>query len=59
MSIWRKGDPIYHIGDTAFSFYLIEKGKVEINDRSGSVRTLVPGEHFGERALLAKYQAPV
>jgi len=48
----EKGDPIYHIGDAAFSFYLIEKGKVEINDRSGSVRTLGPGEHFGERALL-------
>ncbi len=48
----EKGDPIYHIGDAAFSFYLIEKGKVEINDRSGSVQTLGPGEHFGERALL-------
>jgi NADH:ubiquinone reductase (H+-translocating) len=48
----EKGDPIYHIGDTAFSFYLIEKGKVEIDDHSGSARTLGPGEHFGERELL-------
>jgi NADH:ubiquinone reductase (H+-translocating) len=48
----EKGDPIYHIGDTAFSFYLLEKGSVEVNDRSGSVRTLNPGEHFGERELL-------
>jgi NADH:quinone reductase (non-electrogenic) len=48
----EKGDPIYHIGDAAFSFYLIEKGSVEIDDHSGSVRTLGPGEHFGERELL-------
>jgi NADH:ubiquinone reductase (H+-translocating) len=48
----EKGDPVYHIGDTAFSFYLIEKGKVEMDDHSGSVRTLGPGEHFGERELL-------
>jgi NADH dehydrogenase len=48
----EKGDPIYHIGDAAFSFYLIEKGKVQIDDHSGSVRALGPGEHFGERELL-------
>ncbi len=48
----EKGDPIYHVGDAAFSFYLIEKGKVEIDDHSGSARTLGPGEHFGERELL-------
>ena len=48
----EKGDPIYHVGDAAFSFYLIEKGHVEIDDHAGSVRTLGPGEHFGERELL-------
>ena len=48
----EKGDPIYQIGDAAFSFYLLEKGSVEVNDRSGSVRTIHPGEHFGERELL-------
>jgi len=48
----EKGDPIYHIGDAAFSFYLIEKGSVQIDDHSGSVRILGPGEHFGERELL-------
>ena len=32
----EKGDPIYHIGDAAFSFYLIEKGHVEVDDRSGA-----------------------
>jgi NADH:ubiquinone reductase (H+-translocating) len=48
----EKGDPVYHIGDPSFSFYLIEKGSVEIDDHSGSVRKLGPGEHFGERELL-------
>jgi NADH:ubiquinone reductase (H+-translocating) len=48
----EKGDPIYHIGDTSFSFYLIENGTVEVDDHSGSRRKLGPGEHFGERELL-------
>ncbi|MBV8141277.1 MAG: cyclic nucleotide-binding domain-containing protein, partial [Verrucomicrobia bacterium] len=48
----EKGDPVYHIGDPSFSFYLIEKGHVQIDDNCGSVRTLGPGEHFGERELL-------
>jgi NADH dehydrogenase len=48
----EKGDPIYHIGDPSFSFYLIEKGAVEVDDHSGSSRKLGPGEHFGERELL-------
>ncbi|MBV8416871.1 MAG: FAD-dependent oxidoreductase, partial [Verrucomicrobia bacterium] len=48
----EKGDPVYHIGDAAFSFYLIEKGQVEVDDHAGSARTLGPGEHFGERELL-------
>jgi NADH dehydrogenase len=48
----EKGDPIYHIGDAAFSFYLIEKGSVEVDDHNGSVRKIGPGEHFGERELL-------
>jgi NADH:ubiquinone reductase (H+-translocating) len=48
----EKGDPVYQIGDAAFSFYLLENGSVEVNDRSGSARTIGPGEHFGERELL-------
>src|ERR1700732_46839 len=50
----EKGDPIYHIGDPAFSFYLIEKGLVELSDENGPVRTLTHGHHFGERELLQK-----
>jgi NADH dehydrogenase len=48
----EKGDPIYHIGDASFSFYLVERGNVEIDDHSGSNRKIGPGEHFGERELL-------
>jgi NADH:quinone reductase (non-electrogenic) len=48
----EKGDPVYHIGDPAFSFYVIVKGSVEISDENGSVRRLGRGHHFGERELL-------
>jgi NADH:ubiquinone reductase (H+-translocating) len=50
----EKGDPVYHNGDPAFSFYVIEKGTVELSDENGPVRTLKHGEHFGERELLEK-----
>jgi NADH:ubiquinone reductase (H+-translocating) len=50
----EKGDPVYHIGDPAFSFYVIEKGTVELSDENGPVRTLTRGHHFGERELLQK-----
>jgi NADH dehydrogenase len=50
----EKGDPVYHIGDPAFSFYVIEKGQVELSDENGPVRTLMRGHHFGERELLQK-----
>jgi NADH dehydrogenase len=48
----EKGDPVYHIGDPAFSFYVIEKGLVELSDEHGPIRALTPGHHFGERELL-------
>jgi CRP-like cAMP-binding protein len=48
----EKGDPVYDIGDPAFSFYLIEKGQVALADEHGPVRTLKPGQHFCERELL-------
>ena len=48
----EKGDPVYHIGDPAFSFYVIEKGMVELSDENGPVRALARGHHFGERELL-------
>jgi NADH dehydrogenase len=49
----EKSDPVYHIGDPSFSFYVIEKGAVEISDENGVVRLLAHGHHFGEKELLA------
>jgi len=48
----EKDDPVYDMGDPAFSFYVIEKGQVELADEHGPVRTLRHGQHFGERELL-------
>jgi NADH:ubiquinone reductase (H+-translocating) len=48
----EKDDPVYDMGDPAFSFYVIEKGQVALADEHGPVRTLRPGQHFGERELL-------
>jgi NADH:ubiquinone reductase (H+-translocating) len=48
----EKGDPVYDIGDPAFSFYVIEKGQVALADENGPVRALRHGQHFGERELL-------
>jgi NADH dehydrogenase len=48
----EKGDPVYHIGDPASSFYLIEKGMVELSDEHGLVRALSSGYGFGENDLL-------
>jgi NADH dehydrogenase len=48
----EQGDPVYHIGDPAFSFYVIEKGMVELFDENGPVRALSRGHHFDESELL-------
>jgi NADH dehydrogenase len=55
----EKGDPVYYIGDPAFSLYVIEKGQVELSDENGPVRTLMRGHHFGERELLQKLKRPL
>jgi NADH dehydrogenase len=49
---FETGDPVFHIGDPPFSFYLIEKGKISLSNETDPARTLVPGQHFGERELL-------
>jgi NADH dehydrogenase len=48
----EKGDIIFNAGEPAMSFYVVKKGKVELNDNDGPVMAIGPGEHFGERALL-------
>jgi NADH dehydrogenase len=48
----EKGDAVFHAGEPALSFYVVKKGRIELNDGDGPVMTIGPGEHFGERALL-------
>jgi NADH dehydrogenase len=46
------GDTIFESGDPAFSLYVVASGRVELSDADEVVSTLLPGDHFGERALL-------
>jgi len=48
----EKGDPVFHSGEPAMSFYVVKKGRINLNDGDGTVMSIGPGEHFGERALL-------
>ncbi len=47
------GDQLFHVGEPAFSFYIVKQGQIEIRDADDSlVRTIDTGGYFGERALL-------
>ncbi len=47
------GDPLFHPGEPAYSFYAVKNGCIEITDDKGNVvKTAMAGDHFGERALL-------
>ncbi|MGC3991770.1 MAG: FAD-dependent oxidoreductase [Chthoniobacteraceae bacterium] len=48
----EKDDVIFHPGEPALSFYMVKQGKIDLLDENGLVKSLGPGEHFGERALL-------
>jgi NADH dehydrogenase len=48
----EKGDPVFHAGEPAMSFYVVKKGRVDLCDGDGPVMSIGAGEHFGERALL-------
>jgi NADH dehydrogenase len=48
----EKGDTIFHAGEPALSFYVVKKGRIELNDGDGPIMSIGPGQHFGERALL-------
>ena len=49
----NKGEFLFHSGEPAFSFYMIKSGQINIIDDEGEViRSLGPGQHFGERALM-------
>ncbi|HEX9716949.1 MAG TPA: cyclic nucleotide-binding domain-containing protein [Actinomycetota bacterium] len=46
------GEPIVEQGQAADAFYAIGSGQVEVHEDGTLVRTLGPGAHFGEIALL-------
>jgi len=47
------GDVLFNEGDPAFSFYMVQRGRIDITDTDERViKSLTQGEHFGERALL-------
>ncbi len=47
------GDPLFHPGEPAYSFYAVKSGCIEISDGHGKVvKIAMAGDHFGERALL-------
>ena len=50
------GDPLFESGEPAFSLYAVKKGRIDITDAKGElVKSAGPGDHFGERALLADH----
>jgi CRP-like cAMP-binding protein len=56
--LYRKGEFIFHQGDTGRHFYLIKKGKVGIfkefdNGRMQKIAELGTGEIFGEMAVVS------
>jgi CRP-like cAMP-binding protein/Zn-dependent protease len=48
------GEPILEQGQAADAFYAIASGQVEVHEDGTLVRTLGPGAHFGEIALLQR-----
>lgn len=46
------GDRLFTGGEPAFSLYVVKEGKVELRDGDKIVRTIQPGDFFGERALV-------
>jgi NADH:ubiquinone reductase (H+-translocating) len=55
---YEPGEIVFEEGDAGDSLYMILAGEVEVRKRFGAepqvVRTLGPGEYFGEMALLGR-----
>lgn len=49
---FEPGAAIVSAGETGHGFYLIVKGRAEVQRNNRTIRTLGPGEYFGELALL-------
>ncbi|MDF1814183.1 MAG: FAD-dependent oxidoreductase [Verrucomicrobiales bacterium] len=46
------GDRLFSTGEPAFSLYVVKEGEIELRDGDDAVRTIGPGDFFGERALV-------
>ena len=49
---FSQGDEIIVEGETGIGFFVIEEGQAEVSVAGVTVRTLGPGEYFGEVALI-------
>lgn len=45
---------LFNAGEPAFSFYVLKSGRIELRDGETVIRTIQPGEYFGERSLLGE-----
>lgn len=51
-ALYAPGDYVFHQGDPATDFYVIEQGEVEVVKDCEVVAVLGPGDFFGESALI-------
>ncbi len=49
---YESGTVIVKQGETGVGFYMIDEGKVEVEQGGRTLRTLGPGDFFGELALM-------
>ena len=49
---FNEGDEITREGESGIGFFVIEEGNASVSVGGNIVRTLGPGEHFGEIALI-------
>ncbi len=49
---YRPGEIIFKAGEAGIEMYLIQSGEVEIHNGKNLLRTLKPGDLFGEMALI-------
>ncbi|MCC5834646.1 MAG: FAD-dependent oxidoreductase [Opitutales bacterium] len=51
--VWlEKGDRLFNPGEPAFSFYVVQSGRMEVHDGDKLIKVIEHGGFFGERALL-------